>query len=272
MVFIEMSILGKLFVEIILKTKKGIAMKRYLKEIVLFILFFIEAFITFLSFRDNWGESISSTLLFAGIVILYNDFQSIIDRLDSEHSEMRKQSKKEHNEIKGCIELYKDIKELSYITMYENDYINTQNGKDNDVEIWIISNDVAENDSIIDKMYNNILAGVKYYYIIPSDDTCVKDLKLTVKKIQSKDKKGALTSTIKYIQDDLFDLLPSNYVDFVFYCNPYSTDYKTNMKVFYSFQKSTSGVFYKPADLSETEIHNYFSVMNEWKTRNWVSL
>ena len=269
-------------------------MKKYLKTIALLAMLIIEGIITFLSLKNDWNSNISIALIFLAVLLFYNGLQSFVDKFDNEHSEMvdkntkehdeikdvlnknktetMEQLSKEHNEIKGMVELYGDIQELSYLALFETNYVETQSGKDDDVEIWIISNDVAESDPIIDKMYHNIDSGVQYFYVIPKVESCVNDLRKTVKKLRKKSKKDKGLPMLRYIQDDLFDLMPSNYIDFVFYCNPSSTDYKTNMKVFYCLQKTNSGIFYKPAKLTEPDIHRYFETMERWKEKQWNEL
>ncbi len=250
-------------------------MRKHIKTIISFIIFIIETFVTVLSLKNDWDSiipNISSALLFSTILILYKSLQSILDKFDSEHIDMMTHITQEHNEIKGLIDLNKDVVELSTLALYEANYVYTQSGKDEDVEIWIISNDVAECDQIIDKMYHNIELGVDYYYVIPKDALCVNDLKKTVKKLRKKSKKDKDKTMLRYIQDDIFDMLPSNYIDFVFYCNPSSTDYDSNMKAFYCLQKTSSGVFYKPAELSDHDIHGYLETMKQWKKKQWNEL
>lgn len=252
-------------------------MKNFRKEIILSILFLIELTITYLSFYNKWGSEISSALLFGGILILFQDLTSILSKLDTDHKQMREQEKIEHDQIKGMMELYKDIEKLEYVTYFEGNYISTQNSNQNCVEIWIISNSIAEPDEVIEKIYDNLIKGIKYYYVIPNNPISVIDLKNTAKKLKEKDKKNKLNlNNFVYIQDDLFDLMPTDLIDILFYCNPLSTDYQTNLKVFYSFQDekrdSIQENFYKPAELTERDIQEFFSKMNEWKKRNWKKL
>ena len=94
------------------------------------------------------------------------------------------------------------------------------------------------------------------------------------KQLKEMDKKGLLKKdNFIYLQDDLFDLMPTDLVDILFYCNPMSTDYETNMAIFYSLQDDSRGdVFYLPVNLNEHEIRRFFAKMEEWKGREWKTL
>lgn len=244
----------------------------WIKETCLIILLAVEIIFTFLSFAKNWNEEISLALLFADVLTLFNGFWSVVNKFDNEHHDMQNKIEKEHIEIKGAIELYKDIEELKYISCFEGNYIQSQNISG--TEIWIISNCIDEPDDVLNKIFDNLLKGVQYYYVIPHDLSTENDLKNTVtrlSKLFEKTRKKQQNFSIKYIQDDLFDFLPTNIVDILYYCNPKSTD--NNMKIFYSFQNDTSlGIFYKPVYLDNKTKKAFFNKMIDWKKRNWIEL
>ena len=242
---------------------------KWIKEICLFILLAIEVALTFFSFHKNWNQEISMALLFADVLTLFNGFMSIVSKFDNEHQDMQNRLAKEHTEIKGAIELYKDIEELAFISCFEGDYVRSQTIPG--AEIWIISNCIDEPDEVLRQIHRNLLAGVKYYYVIPNDRTCENDLKNTASRLsilRKKGKKNTSNISIKYIKDDLFDFLPTNVVDVVYYCNPNSSDYNSNMKIFYAFQNDiVSGLFYKPVLLDNSKQRSIFNKMLDWKNR-----
>lgn len=151
--------------------------KNWAKEICLLIMFATEVIFTFLSFRNDWPEEVRLSLLFANILTLFDGLLSIINKWDNEHKEMQIELEKEHDEIKGAIELYKDIERQEYVTCFEGDYITTQSKQG--VEIWIICNSFAEPDCVIAEMLKNLKKGVQYYYIITKHGRCETDIKNT---------------------------------------------------------------------------------------------
>ena len=244
--------------------------KNWTKEICLFILFVVEVIFTFLGFGKRWSEEIKMSLLFADVLTLFNGLLSIINKWDNEHKEMQTELEKEHSEIKGAIELYKDIERQEYVTCFEGDYITTQCKQG--VEIWIISNSVAEPSNVLVEMLKNLRKGVQYRYIIPKHERCDTDVQNTFKALCEKARAGDEIK-LQYIQDDLFDFLPTDIVDVLFYCNPPCTDYKTNMRIFYSFQRyGMETVYYKPISPPEKDIKKYFEDMRSWKEREWQTL
>ena len=249
-------------------------MKKWSKTIAIFSLLLVEAFVTFLSFNQNWDDKTSAALLFAGIMILYSGFSSILDKYNPEVTELKESSTKEHKEIKGALALYKDIELLSSVVDYEGRYVKNKNCLG--IEIWIISNTVAEPDSVIEIMYRNLIKDVKYYYVIPNNNVnrSEEDLKNTFDRIKKLNRSGKLFS-IKYIKDDLFDLMPTDIADILFYCNPTATDYSDNMRVFIAFQNDNydKEIYYRPIDLTEAKKQQFFMRMNEWKEREgWNEL
>ena len=246
--------------------------KNWIKEIVLVIMLIIECIVTYCGFTNNWDLEVRIALIFASVLTLFNEILSVLNKFDKHVDELRAESKNEHQQIKGAIELYSNIEKLNFVVNFENNFVSTQNKAG--VEMWIISNSVAEPPEIIKKIFSNLTNGVKYYYIIPKSNSCLNDIKNTAQQLKEMDKKGILKKeNFVYIQDDLFDLMPTDLVDILFYCNPMSTDYETNMTIFYSFQDNNLGdIFYKPADLKEHEIRRYFDKMEKWKDREWESL
>lgn len=254
-------------------------MKKWSKTIAIFGLLLVEVFVTFLSFNNNWGSETKTALLFAGIMILYSGFSSILDKYNPEVNELRKISTKEHKEIKGALALYKDIELLSSVVDYEGKCVKNKNCSG--IEIWIISNTVAEPDAVIEIMYHNLIKDVKYYYVIPNNNVnrSEEDLKNTFDRIKKLNRSGKSLS-IKYIKDDLFDLMPTDIADILFYCNPKATDYSDtgendNMKVFIAFQNDNYNkeIYYKPIDLTEAKKQQFFMRMKEWKEREgWNEL
>ena len=82
-----------------------------------------------------------------------------------------------------------------------------------------------------------------------------------------------LVEQVVGLNSDLFDFLPTDIADILFYCNPNSTDYKTNMRIFYSFQSERmEEIYYKPITPSEKDIKKYFDDMKTWKEREWQTL
>lgn len=244
--------------------------KKWIKEIFLLVLFAIEVAVTILGYKNNWNEEIRISLWFANILTLFNGLLSIIDKWDGEYKEIQTNLGKEHSEIKGAIELYKDIERQEYVTYFEGDYITTQHKEG--VEIWIVSNCVAEPPNVINEMFKNLKKGVCYYYVIPKQGRCETDIKNTFSKLCKKNRSGD-TIQLKYIQDDLFDFIPTDIVDIVFYCNPTSTDYKTNMTIFYSFQSDDmETIYYKPVIPTEKDIRKHFDDMKMWKEKEWQTL
>lgn len=246
--------------------------KNWIKEIALVILLVIECIVTYCGFTNNWDLEVRIALIFASVLTLFNEILSILNKFDKHIDDLREESKSEHQQIKGAIELYSNIEKLDVVVNFENDFVSTQNKAG--VEMWIISNSVAEPPEIVKKIYNNLINGVKYYYIIPKSNSCLNDIRNTAKQLKEMDRKGLLKKeNFVYLQDDLFDLMPTDLVDILFYCNPMSTDYETNMTTFYSLQDNNlSDIFYKPADLKEQEIRRYFDKMVEWKKREWQSI
>lgn len=247
----------------------------WIKEICLFVLLVIEVIFTFLSFFNKWNQEISMALLFADVLTLFNGFLSVVNKFDNEHHDMQNKIAKEHTEIKGAIDLYKDIEELTYVSCFEGSYVQSQ--KISGTEIWVISNCIDEPDEVLQQIFNNLVFGVKYYYVIPNDRTCENDLKNTVNRLSDLRKRSRKVnlaqSSIRYIKDDLFDFLPTSVVDILYYCNPNSTDYNSNMKIFYSFQSDIhSGIFYKPISLDNEKRRAVFNKMLDWKKRNWIEL
>lgn len=264
-----------------MKTKKTI--------IYLWIVFVIDAILTLMSFILKWDNLFSYAFLFSSIMILHSNFVSLVNldnpkydeiRRDSknEHDKMREDSKKEHDEIKGIISLYKDLQLENAIINFEGRYAEEHKG--NGVEIWVISNSVDENKEIINEIYKNLVLGVQYYYIIPKNDNgrCERDLKKAFEKIKNLNRKSHRNFEIKYIKDDLFDFMPTDFVDILFYCNPNETDYfangyKDNMRVFYSLQCSKDDIYYKPVDLDLPTKHQFFDKMEDWKNHKaWQTL
>ena len=246
--------------------------KNWIKEIVITVMLIIEGGVTFCGFTNNWSEEVKIALIFASVLTLFTDILTVLNKFDNRYDELRKANNKEHSEIKGAIELYSNIEKLNFVVNFENDYISTQNKAG--VEMWIISNSVAEPPEVIKKIFNNLSKGVKYYYIIPKNNSCLIDIENTAKQLQEMDKKCILNKdNFVYMQDDLFDFMPTDLVDILFYCNPTSTDYTSNMSIFYSLQDNNlDDIFYKPADIKEHEIRRYFEKMNEWKCREWNQL
>ena len=257
---------------------KNWAIKNF-KYIVLVFILVIELAVTILgSSKDWWGEEINTALVFAAIMFAYISFFSYLNKDNNEHKEMRNESKKEHDEIKGIISLYKDLQLENSIFNFEGRYAEEHDGKN--VEIWVISNSVDESAEIIKEIFKNLVLGVKYYYIIPKNDKgrCEKDLKKAFDKIKELNKKNHRVFEIKYIKDDLFDLMPTDFVDILFYCNPNETDYfakgyKDNMRVFFSLQCSKDDIYYKPVDLDSPTKHQFFDKMDDWKNNKaWQTL
>lgn len=241
--------------------------RNFKKEIVLLIIFCVEVIFTILGFYNSWSIEFKIAFLFADILTVFNGLLSILNKLDNE---MQNEMKKEHGEIKSAIELYKDIENEEYVAYFEGNYINSQ--KKSGVEMWIISNCVAEPVAILKEMLKNVRKGVTYYYVIPKQGRAEKDIKNTFDVLCSKLKSNE-NLILKYIQDDLFDFIPTDIVDIVFYCNPASTDYLNNMKIFYSFQNNGLNMtYYKPIIPSEKEIQRYFENMESWKKREWKTL
>lgn len=255
-----------------------ITSKGYMKPAILLGLFIIELSVTCFSYYDKWGDEIKSPLVFAGIMMLYIGLKSIVDEFDPRYKEMREASKKEHDEIKGILSLYKDLQLEDTVINFEGEYAKEHDSKN--VEIWIISNSVAENEKIIQEIFNNLTLGVKYYYIIPNNSISrsEEDLKNTFERIKELNKNSTKCLSIKYIKDDLFDLMPTEIVDILFYCNPYSTDYygdgcSDNMKVYYSLQCAQEDIYYKPVNLNEKQKEQFFIRMKKWKKeRKWLEL
>ena len=229
----------------------------------------VEGIMTFLGLSNQWSNEIIIGLIFADVLTLFNGIMSLLDKWDNETVEV---IKKEHDEIKGALELYKDLERLIYVTQFEGEYIDKQ--KNQNAEIWIISNCIAEPDPVIKRIYSNLKKGVKYYYVIPNSMSHEKDLKNAFDKLCNMNKSSNHSLSMKYIKDDLFDFIPTDIIDILIYCNPDSTDYKTNMKVFYSFQKDYGeDPFYKPVELVPKRIHEIFEKMTVWKTnKHWNEL
>ena len=241
--------------------------RRWIKEIGLLVLLTIEGILTFLGFSNQWSNEVIIGLIFADVLTVINGITTLLDKWDNETLHV---IEKEHDEIKGAIELYKDIEKQEYVTCFEGDYITTQSKQG--VEIWIISNSVAEPDCVIVEMLKNIKKGVQYYYIIPKHGRCETDIQNTFSALCQKARVKDVIN-LKYIQDDLFDFLPTDIADILFYCNPNSTDYKTNMRIFYSFQSERmEAIYYKPITPSEKDIKKYFEDMKTWKEREWKTL
>lgn len=245
--------------------------KNWIKEIALAIMLIVECIVTYCGFTNNWELEIRIALVFASVLTLFNEILSVLNKFDNQYNELRKAEMTEHSEIKGAIELYKNIEGLETIANFESHYVAMQ--KESNTEIWIISNSIAEPEDVIKTIYNNLIKGVKYYYVIPNGETWVNDINNISEQLRKLDKKKNLNEqSFAYIQDDLFDLMPTEIVDILLYCNTQSTDYATNMRIFYAFQDVMEDVYYKPADLTEREIHKYFEKLSEWRKRSWIKL
>lgn len=245
----------------------------WIKVISLIVLLVIETVLTFVGYGKNWNQEVMTALLVFDVITLFDTLMSIINKFDNEHKDMQKRMVEEHTKIIGAIELYKDIEELSYISCFEGTYIQSQIVSG--TEIWIISNCIDEPETVLHQIYKNLVEGVTYYYVIPNDSACETDLKNTANRLSELKKKNRcnVDISIKYIQDDLFDFLPINLVDVLFYCNPNSPDYTNNMRVFYAFQNDMkSGLFYKPALLDNSQKRLMFKKMGVWKKRRWKKL
>lgn len=243
--------------------------KKWIKEIALVFLLIVEGVLTFSGFSNEWSNEIIIGLIFADVLTVFNGIMALIEKWDNETIHI---IEKEHDEIKGALELYKDLERMKYITQFEGEYIDKQ--KKQNAEIWIVSNCVAEPDAVLKRIYGNLKKGVSYYYVIPNSESHELDLKKAFDRLCKLNKSSTAPISIKYIKDDLFDFIPTDIVDILFYCNPSSTDYKTNMKVFYSFQKDYGEEpFYKPANLEQIRIRHFFDKMCNWKkSKCWNEL
>ena len=245
----------------------------------------VQVVVTVLGFIQNWDLVYLIGLMVANILLLFYVLNSvsakfetetiegnISDKLEIECAKLRVASEEEHNEIKGIIDLWKDVKGEEHIAHFEGNFFRTH---ENDIEIWVISNTVREPPCIIEGIYKNLRHGTSYYYIIPSgtgEGSCEADLMHSMENLRLQGPE-ANEMYIEYVHDDLFDLMPTDVVDIVFYCNPCSTDYKDKMHIYYCFQDYKDSKYYKPAKLSETEIKNYSTMMTKWKNeKKWERL
>lgn len=248
---------------------------KWTKEIFLGILLMCEIFFSFIGYVKKWPFEIYMSLLFADVLTLFNTLMSIVNKFDGEYCDMQNKIEKEHTEIKGAIELYNDIEELTYISYFEGAYVQEHNARG--AEIWIISNSVEEPENVLEEMAKNLVEGASYYYVIPNDSTEVKSLENSVSelsKIVKRSYKRANPLSIKYIQDDLFDFLPTDIVSILYYCTPTKPDRNEDMMVFYSFhnEREDGKIFYKPIKDSN-KARNFFKKMEEWKqNRKWKEM
>ena len=80
--------------------------RRWIKEIGLLVLLTIEGILTFLGFSNQWSNEVIIGLIFADVLTVINGITTLLDKWDNETLHI---IEKEHDEIKGAIELYKDI-------------------------------------------------------------------------------------------------------------------------------------------------------------------
>ncbi|MDR3216808.1 MAG: hypothetical protein LBT55_05270 [Clostridiaceae bacterium] len=264
--------------------------KRIQKREIIFIgITLVEGAIMFASFINGWWLEVRIALVVAEVLTFFRTLHSILSKFDKEElinkasQEIIEASrlshsirKDEHTKISAGLEMFKDLESYNDVTSDEDKFVRSSE----ESEIWLITNDTQEEarGNIIRKIYENLLHGVDYYYILPHDETALGaiywlkksvDIITSMLKNDAENVRKGFTGNLYYITDDLFNFMPPGTIDIIFYRNPIGGG--GSIKGYYSFMgcdiTCCEELFYRPIKVDKTQLERYEKAALYWKEK-----